>query len=65
MPTREHGFGLDRLLIEPVWNRNVVSLGASAMDCELLIEPVWNRNILHGTVVQSVQLLIEPVWNRN
>ena len=54
------------LLIEPVWNRNVIDVLSLIWFRTLLIEPVWNRNCigyrLRGIVVY---LLIEPVWNRN
>ena len=34
----------DRLLIEPVWNRNCADYVSLSTGCFLLIEPVWNRN---------------------
>ena len=55
------------LLIEPVWNRNVVRfLGAGVVN-RLLIEPVWNRNAERESRLGEcyLPLLIEPVWNRN
>ena len=33
------------LLIEPVWNRNVIRFFGIGELANLLIEPVWNRNI--------------------
>ena len=37
----------DRLLIEPVWNRNLLWHHTSrGLYLRLLIEPVWNRNLL-------------------
>ena len=56
------------LLIEPVWNRNILSVRYSnEVDVILLIEPVWNRNRNtppHHALPMRL-LLIEPVWNRN
>ena len=34
-----------KLLIEPVWNRNVCVVLGDNSEFLLLIEPVWNRNI--------------------
>ena len=33
-----------KLLIEPIWNRNVKDFVAACGDSGLLIEPIWNRN---------------------
>ena len=33
------------LLIEPIWNRNVLPLSPATVSPILLIEPIWNRNI--------------------
>ena len=55
------------LLIEPVWNRNLLRLCLAFEVCQLLIEPVWNRNRAGRTSEAKplFGLLIEPVWNRN
>ena len=57
---------LDRLLIAPVWNRNVAKCVWTLSSIELLIAPVWNRNC-QGSGHKNVRvfLLIAPVWNRN
>ena len=33
------------LLIEPVWNRNIIEMVCDWAGAHLLIEPVWNRNV--------------------
>ena len=54
------------LLIEPVWNRNLIDGGGVGTPTILLIEPVWNRNLIISAVRKiGYRLLIEPVWNRN
>ena len=55
------------LLIEPVWNRNLVNVPIDPTSLlTLLIEPVWNRNkIQDSQQTRYAFLLIEPVWNRN
>ena len=55
-----------KLLIEPVWNRNLIVMLILYHIINLLIEPVWNRNdVSTYTKKESEVLLIEPVWNRN
>ena len=59
-------FALLILLIEPVWNRNMIRNRLLPSSSTLLIEPVWNRNCeLTSTITRHRCLLIEPVWNRN
>ncbi len=56
----------NKLLIEPVWNRNILILTKIENELLLLIEPVWNRNLPISIEEQREKvLLIEPVWNRN
>ena len=43
-----------RLLIEPVWNRNVSLSSVAIKPSLLLIEPVWNRNFRHSQSRQVV-----------
>ena len=58
--------GIFFLLIEPVWNRNIILPCLMIARVNLLIEPVWNRNVVYcNFTVLSPCLLIEPVWNRN
>ena len=58
--------GETSLLIEPVWNRNMLDKLETKPIRYLLIEPVWNRNLIpHGCAIRLLILLIEPVWNRN
>ena len=60
------GFTVSRLLIEPVWNRNMISLIIYGQS------PPFNRTSMESkqNTVSSFSniaflLLIEPVWNRN
>ena len=55
------------LLIEPVWNRNLIDFFFCHVKKNLLIEPVWNRNFDDDEAFEDriEELLIEPVWNRN
>ena len=42
----------DQLLIEPVWNRNLLAvLSLTLMRISLLIEPVWNRNDCNRVII--------------
>ena len=55
-----------KLLIAPIWNRNIAFFMVGCVLIILLIAPIWNRNgsTLQGARV-TVQLLIAPIWNRN
>ena len=49
-----------KLLIEPVWNRNMPVLNRRLdLSYQLLIEPVWNRNRLY-----FIRIGIQPTFNR-
>ena len=42
------------LLIEPVWNRNLITTEVGIFGAMLLIEPVWNRNLAFASISREI-----------
>ena len=38
------------LLIEPIWNRNVIDAPFGNLFLSLLTEPIWNRNLYDAKI---------------
>ena len=49
-----------KLLIAPIWNRNIRRLRGFAEVLDLLIAPIWNRNIY----ALGTQMFIQDSFNR-